>query len=90
MSRLVLIGGVIVLLCFPVGAAQNNAVESLQRIIDKPFAVAAKPTPCGSPTASVWLIAAKIGVLAGAEKFAGPVRIMTMNIAISKPSNFEA
>jgi hypothetical protein len=72
MSRLVVIGAVLVLLCWPVSAAQNNAIPSLQRIIDKPFAVAAKATPCGSPTASVWLIAAKTGVLAGAESLPGP------------------
>lgn len=62
---------VIVLLCWPVSAAQNNAIPSLQRIIDTPFAVAAKATPCGSPTASVWLIGAKIGVLTGAERSPG-------------------
>jgi len=71
MSRLVPIGAVLVVLCWPVSAAQNNAVESLQRIIDKPFAAAAKPTSCGSPAAMVWLLAAKIGVLAGVEKLPG-------------------
>jgi hypothetical protein len=73
MRGLPLVGSVLVSLLGSVAiSAQNHAIPPLQRIIDKPFAVPAKATPCGSPTASVWLIGAKIGVLTGAERLPGP------------------